>query len=290
MPDCIDSKQNLSKSRCSKLPALPLYMITTPDDFVLTTANLASASALRTALQDALEGALDSRIYLWPKFSSAEDASEETVYNETPFGSRKIRDGNYRFKFMISKSLCLHKAMFSHSGTGGRVIIIDSERQILLTEDSNGDYRGLSLDLLNVEKIKINMGDVLTETPVYVSLADNKEIDESGFLFDCSIVNELEPLTDVDLVVSAATSADFTVTVTQVCDGTPVSGLVAADFSVLNNAGAAQVVASVVEGADGVYLIDASTAFIDGTVNLVNPDVLTLHAYESTGAQVVNVP
>src|SRR5688572_28987773 len=201
MADCTDSKQNLSKSRCSKLPALPLYMITTPDDFVLTSANLASASALRTALQDALEGPVDSRIYLWPKFSSAEDASEETVYSETPFGSRKIRDGNYRFKFMISKSLCLHKAMFSHSGTGGRVIIIDSERQVLLTEDSNGDYRGLSLDLLNVEKIKINMGDVLTETPVYVSLADNKEIDESGFLFDCSIVNELEPLTDVDLAV-----------------------------------------------------------------------------------------
>lgn len=180
--------------------------------------------------------------------------------------------------------------MFSHSGTGGRVIIIDSERQVLLTEDSNGDYRGLSLDLLNVEKIKINMGDVLTETPVYVSLADNKEIDESGFLFDCSIVNELEPLTDVSLAVSGVSSADITVTVTQVCDGTPVSGLVAADFSVTNSAGAAQVVASVVEGADGVYLIDANTTFVDGFVNLVNPDALTLHAYESTGAQTVNVP
>lgn len=286
MADCTDSKQNLSKSRCSKLPALPLYMITTPDDFVLTTANLASASALRTALQDALEGALDARIYLWPKFSSAEDASEETVYSETPFGSRKIRDGNYRFKFMISKSLCLHKAMFSHSGTGGRVIIIDSERQVLLTEDSDGNYRGLSLDLLNVEKIKINMGDVLTETPVYVSLADNKEIDESGFLFDCSIVNELEPLTDVSLVVTSPTTAGFTVTVTQVCDGTPVSGLVKADFAGTGIG----TIDTVTEGADGVYAFVPTTVFADGTVNLVNPDALTLHAYESTGAATVNVP
>jgi hypothetical protein len=290
MSDCTGSKQNLSKSRCSKLPALPLYMITTPDDFVLTTANLASASALRTALQNALKAAVDVRVYLWPKFSNAEDASEETVYSESPFGSRKIRDGNYRFKFMISKSLCLHKAMFSHSGTGGRVIIVDSERQILLTEDSNGDYRGLSIDLLNVEKIKINMGDVLTESPVYVSLADNKEIDESGFLFDCSVINELEPLTDVELAVSAVSAANFTVTVTQKCDGTPVSGLVKADFAVTNSAGAAQVVNTVVEGADGVYLIDADTTFVDGFVDLVEPDALTLDAYESTGPQAVNVP
>lgn len=289
--DCSLNKQNLSKSRCTKLPALPRSMFTTPSDFILTSANLASAAALRTAFQNALKAAVDSRIYKWPKFSSAEDVSEEAVYSETPFGSRKIRDGNYRFRFGISKSLCQHKAMFSHSAPDdGRVIVIDSENQIWLTQDSDGNYRGLSMDMINVEKIKINMGDVLTETPVYVSLSDNKELDENGFLFDCTVFNELEPLTDVELTVSLVSSADFTVTVTQKCDGTPVSGLVKADFVVTNNAGAAQVVNTVVEGEDGVYLVDASTTFIDGFVDLVEPDTLTLDAYESTGPAVVNVP
>lgn len=293
MADCTSpTKKNIGKTDGLCLPGLPIAMFTTPDSFELDAADIASAAALKTALQTALKASKDARVYKWPRFSNGEDASEETIYSQTAYGSRKIRDGNYRFKFMISKTLCLHKAMFSHSANAGRVIVLDKEGKIWLTKKSNGNYAGLSIDMINVEKLKINFGDVLTETPIRVDLADNKELDEAGELVSCSIYNELEALTDVTLEVTGSpTTTSFQLKVTQTCDGTPVSGLVLADFAVTTNAGAAQVPTSVTEpNSDGIYTITKSTNFVDGYVDLVVASSLSLDAYESTGKVAVNVP
>lgn len=293
MADCTSpTKKNIGKTDGLCLPGLPIAMFTTPDSFELDAADIASAAALKTALQTALKASKDARVYKWPRFSNGEDASEETIYSQTAYGSRKIRDGNYRFKFMISKTLCLHKAMFSHSANAGRVIVLDKEGKIWLTKKSNGNYAGLSIDMINVEKLKINFGDVLTETPIRVDLADNKELDDAGELVSCSIYNELEPLTDVTLEVTQVVDEDhFFLKVTQTCDGTPVSGLVKADFNVTTNAGAAQQPDTVTEpNSDGIYYFTRAANFVDGYVDLVVSSLLSLDAYESTGKVAVNVP
>lgn len=288
--DCIEQKANLSKSKCKDLPELPKGMFTVPSDFELTEEQLATPASLKTALQTALKASRDERIYKWPNFSNAEDNSEGTVYVESAFGTRKSRDGNYRFRFFISKSLCLHKKMFTHGAIDdGRVIPYDSKRRILLTKLSNGNYTGLSIDCLNPEKLKINMGDVITESPIYVALQDNLEIDQDGYLFDIgSIWKELVPLTDVTLTVNVIDSDNFTVTVTQSCDGTPVSGLADADW-VITTSGVPD---SITEPAsDGVYLFTRAANFVDGTVDLVDASLLSLDAYENPdGPATVNIP
>ena len=293
MADCTSpTKKNIGKTKGLCLPGLPVAMFTVPDSFELDAADIATQAALKTALQNAIKESKDARVYKWPRFSNGEDASEDTKYVETAYGTRKSRDGNYRFKFMISKTLCLHKAMFSHSANEGRVIVLDKERKIWLTKKSNGKYTGLSIDMINVEKMKFNFGDVLTETPIRVDLADNKELDESGELIECTIFNELEPLTDVTLEVTQVVDEDhFYLKVTQTCDGTPVSGLVKADFNVTTNAGAAQQPDTVTEpNSDGIYYFTRAANFVDGYVDLVVSSLLSLDAYESTGKVAVNVP
>lgn len=286
MAECADQvKKNVGKTKCTKLPKQGKFMFWTPNDFVLTEAQLADVATLRSALQDAMEAAEDSRIYLFPKFSNAtENASEATIYVESAMGSRKVRDGNYRFRHFISRSMCTHRAMFTHSGSDGRIIYIDIENQMLLTKDSNGDYRGLTIDMINFEKLTISTGDDLTQSPVYVTFADNREIDLNGYVFDIStVISELEPLTDVDVTVNiAVVGTTLDVTVVNACDGTPISGLAAADFVVTNSAGVVQVPTTVATeiGTTGVYRIIKSTNFVDGFVNLVAPAALTLHAYE----------
>jgi hypothetical protein len=293
MAECLDIKKNINKSKCNRLPKLFKYMIWTPNDFALTEADLATLATLKTTLQDALKDSSDIRIYLFPKFSNApEGASEATIYVESALGSRKVRNGNYRWRHFISKSMCLHRAMFTHAGSDGRIIYVDVENQMLLTKDSDGNYRGLSLDLFNPEKLKMSTGDDLTESPVYVALADNLEIDKSGYIFDIgTVITELEPLTDVDLTVEIVSVTVFKVTVKNSCDGTPISGLVQADFAVTTTAGAAQVPTAFAEpNDDGVYTLTKSTNFADGFVDLVAPSALSIDAYESTGKAVVNVP
>jgi hypothetical protein len=214
--------------------------------------------------------------------------SEETKYVESPLGTRKARNGNYRFRHYVSKSLCAHKQMYSHNSTEGRLIYIDLEGNWLLTQDSDLNYRGLSIDLLNVEKLKLSSGDDLTESPIYVSLANSQEIDSNGYVFTfAGLYEELEPLTDVTLSVVSplAVSSVMYVTVTNSCDDTPISGLVIGDFSVHTTAGAAQALTSVTEpNDDGVYTLTKTGGFAAGNVNLVSSASLSIDAYESEGA------
>lgn len=293
MADCIEDKINISKTKCRDLPQLPKSMITTPNGFSITPANLATNALLKAALQTAIKADPSERIYKWPMFSNAEDDSEDTVYVQSAFGTRKSRDGNYRFRFFISKALCVHKMMFSHAAVDdGRVIIWDKERRILLTEDSDGNFRGLSIDILNPEKLKINMGDAVTESPIYVALQDNLELDQDGWLFDFPGFKELESLTDVDVAIVEIVDTDnVRVSVKQHCDNTPVSGLDAADFVVTTTAGAAQAPDNVTEpNGDGIYLLTRAANFVDGFVDLDVPANLSLDAYESTGPATLNMP
>lgn len=289
---CGDTVLNIGKTKCTKVPQLPAAMIETPNGFVISEANLATAALLKAALQDAIKDAVDVRIYKWPKFSRTEDKTEETKYVVAPNGTRKARDGRYGKLHFVDAALCVHKAMFSHSSNEGRVIYVDIEGGFLLTKDSDGNYRGLSKDMLNVEKLKISNGDDLTETPIYVSLANNREIDENGYLFRYpGVYEELEPLTDVLISIVVTSATVLTVTVTNACDGTAVSGLVQADFSIKTTAGAAQVPTAFAESTDGVYTITKGTNFIDGNLNLVTPDLLTIDAYENPdGAITFDIP
>lgn len=280
-----DVARPIGKSKCVKLPKLFKQMIKTPADFFLTEAQLADRALLKTALQNLLKANEEERGFLFPTFSNIpENASEATIYVESALGTRKARDGNYRFRHFISKSLCTHRAMFTHATSEGRIIYRDVENNILLTKDSDGNYRGVTLDFFNPEKLKLSTGDDLTESPIYVALSDNLEIDKQGYLFDVgSLFSELEPLTEVDVSVNIAVAGTtLDVTVTNACDGTPISGLAAADFIVTTTAGVVQVPTTVATeiGTTGVYRIIKSTNFVDGFVNLKPSDTLSLDAYE----------
>ncbi len=285
MADCVIVKKNLGISKCNALPELIKGMITTPAGFFLTPAN----ALLQAQWQAALLSVASTRIYIWPRFKMFEDASEEAVYEENELSSLKVRDGRYRFKVAVRESLCLHKAMFSHSGNASqKVFLIDSENQIIGTLEG-GNFVGFDIELLNVEKLKFNDGKVSTKTPIYIVLADNKELDINGTIVNSNgFVNALFSIVDVDIVQSgSATTSLIKVTVKATCDGTSLDGLLAADFSVTSVAGVVRVISTVTQAADGVYSINSAAAFTVGDiVNIRAASLLTFPGYESTGGKV----
>lgn len=290
-----DPKQNLGVSRCNILPQMFAGMITTPLNFSIPAATAAVPATCLAYLQAAVKSGLGVRIYKWPDLSGFEDNSEDAVYEETPLDDILVRDGKYRWRLYIAKSLCLHKAMFTHRGGNQRVLFYDIEGNIFGTELSDGTIAGFTVSLLNVEKLKISDGSVATKSPVYVVLKNSKEVDEAGVLFSGSFYGELVPLTDAELTINpdfATTLTTFHLLVKNACDGDPISGLVLADFAVTTTAGAAQVPTGVTESpaGSGNYVIVKSTNFADGFVNLVAASALTVDAYESTGAVAVDVP
>ena len=284
MPDCVILKKNLGISKCNALPELIKGMITTPANFFLSPAN----ALLQAQWQTALLASASNRIYLWPRFKMFENASEDAVYEENELSSLKVRDGRYRFKISVRESLCLHKAMFTHSGNASqKVFFIDNENQIIGTTE-NGNFVGFDIELLNVEKLKFNDGKVSTKTPIYVVLSDNKEMDVNGTIVSTAgFVNALFSIVDVDVVqVGSATTSLIRVTVKATCDGTSVDGLIAADFSVVSSGGTVRTITTVTQATDGVYSINSSAAFTVGdTVNIRAARLLSIPGYESTGGK-----
>jgi hypothetical protein len=285
MADCVVDKENLGLSKCNKFPALIKGMITTPDTFYLSPAN----SATQAAWQAALEDVAAERVYLWPWFVNMENLSEDAVYEETPLAYNLVRDGNYRFRFDIKENLCIHRAMYSHRANQGRVFLIDTDNNIIGTLSEDGTkFKGFSIQLLNTEKLKFNDGSVSSKSPILVALKNNKEMDKDGYIVTLDEINDLVRIVDVTITINTQLTSSIVATVTVTCDGTKVNGLTAADFKLLNGAGAAQAIDSVTE-VDGVYTFTPDTTFADGTLGLALAADLTTDPYECTPAT-VNVP
>jgi hypothetical protein len=292
--ECNVSKKNLGTSKCTKLPALLRGMITTPDDFYFTPTNMLTSASFKTALQDAIVDGINSRVYLWPFFVGFENASEEAVYEDTPLSVNVVRDGQYRFKFHIRENICIHKAMYTHRSNEGRVIFIDVEGNFWGTEDADGNFMGFSVQLINTEKMIISDGSVSTKTPIYVCLLDNKEADKNGALADGSFINTIKRLTDVEIESVSQAAASIVVDVKIACDGTPISGLLVADFLLYATDGVtAQTISSATENANipGRYTLAApgGNDFEDGTLTLRAASALTVKAYEVPTALTINV-
>lgn len=290
MEVCLD-KKNLGLSACAQLPQMPRGMITTPASFKAT-----PTQAVDPAFwQAALKALATNRIYLWPFFDDFKDNSEKAVYQMTPLSVIPVRDGRYDFEFDIAQNLCLHKAMFTHRSNTGRVFLFDVNGNLFGTTDSNGNFVGFNVLMLNTEKLILSNGTVATMSPIRLVLANNLEVDQSGALLTASFVNSLIRLTDVDLTVvgTPAASGTLVVDVTQSCDGVGVSGLVLADFVFKKTDGTAQTTpaTTAVESTTvpGRYTLSKTggTAWATGTIDLVAASVLSITAYESTGPAVV---
>lgn len=283
---CLVDKKNLGFSKCNELPANPKAFLTTPASFSLT----AEEAADIENWQDLLIAVKASRGYLWPDIFTFEDKSEEAVYARTPNAVKAVRDGRYEWLFGISENLCIHKAMYSHRGSGDRVFVLDANNKIIGTELSDGNFAGLTIGLLNTEKMKWNNGTDPSVSPVLLSLKDNREFDQNGVMFDFDFVNELNKLTDVSVKTVGVIADDaITVSVLTTCDGTPVLGLLATDFVLTETDGTPQVIAARVDNGDGTYLLSGAD-WVDGFVNIKPANTLSITAYESTGKVVVNVP
>jgi hypothetical protein len=274
---CLDSKLNLGVSECKKVPQLLKGMITTPGDYTIT----AALAATSTQWQTDILLAAGARIYLWPQWAvNYENISEEQVLEETPLTAIGVRPGQYRFRFMFRENLELHKAMYSHRGSSGRVFLIDNENKIIGTSDDEGvTLKGLLLDNILTEKLFFNDGSAVSKTPVSLFLADNTDLDVRGFMIEgTSFINSLIPLTSVKLeIVGVPTATEIIVSVKSVLDNIPIIGLVTADFEV--SVGSPSGVTEPL--LDGVYTI-AGTGFATGTVSLVIASALTIQGYEGS--------
>lgn len=283
METCADSRKNIGKTTCTVMPELPKCMITVPDNFEATEEEIGTL----TFWANKILAAKSSRIYLFPDFVDFKDVSDKATYESTPLADIAAFQGKFKYDIAIRKDLCTHRAMFTHKMNGGRVIIWDVENQFIMTKKSNGKFTGMKISLLNPEKLMIGDGKNATKSPVHLVLADHKELDGNGYAFDVSdFVNELMPLTDLNLEIIATDTGDKTISLklTASCDGSIVPGMVEADFSVFEADGDDQPITALVDNGDGTYLITCGGGLVTGYINMRASSLLTVKGYELPAA------
>ena len=291
MAECNVRKKGMADSECPEVPVALKGMVKTPRDFVIAKATVdAGPAAVLVYLQaQVLLGNVD----YFPDFQSLEDISQEAVYQDTIFSITPVKDGNYRFRPAIAKSLCQHKAMFTHRTRNGRVFMIDDDGWWIGTKKTNGDFAGWDLDLLHTEKMKFNNGTEASFSPLMVAFKNNKEWDRYGMMVDLSQINgEIYKMIDVLVTLPADapafTASAITVEVMTECDGVAVEGLVLADFVALDEDGVVIVITDADEDPNipGRYLLASTADFVDNmTIDIDTPTALTIKPYQNAEAE-----
>jgi len=282
--DCLTDVQNIGASACKQFPQALESIIKTPLDFTIPYVDALDV----TKWQDAVLLDPASRIYPFPLAYDFENLSEEATRASSNLGKEvTVRLGQYRFRLLFRENLEIHKAIYSHLGSAGRVFLIDINKKLICTSDDDGiTLKGLLLDQFMPEKIQFGDGSTPSLSPVYMSLTNNEEIDVNGFQmrFNTQLI-ALKPIVDVKLVlVGTATATGFTVSVKSVYDNVGVKGLTLPDF--VETIGGGTV--TILDNGDGTYTF-TGTGLTTGTITLAASDVLGVKAYEASNVLTVTI-
>lgn len=283
--DCITDQQNVGVSACKQFPQAIEGFIKTGLDFTITAVNAALAAQWQAAIVDDVA----NRVHLFPLAYDFENLSEEATRSSSNLGKEvTTRLGQYRLRNLFRENLELHKAMYSHLGSGGRIFLIDINKKLICTSDDDGvTLKGFTLDQFMPEKIQFGDGSTPSLSPIYYTLANSDELDVSGFQmrFNTQLL-ALKALVDVKLAIVGATSATgFTVSVKSILDNVGVKGLVSADF--IKADGIAAAVFGTDNG-DGTYTFTGA-GLTTGTITLRAASLLTVQAFEAVNTLTVTI-
>jgi len=273
--DCITDVENVGVSACKQFPQAVESFIKTPLDFTITAVNAATSASWQAAIVDSEA----ERVHLFPLAYDFENLSEEATRASSNLGKEvTTRLGQYRLRNLFRENLEMHKAMYSHLGSGGRIFLIDINKKLIGTSDDAGvTLKGFTLDQFMPEKVQFGDGSTPSLSPIYYTLANNEELDINGvqLRFNTQLL-AIKALTNVRLAqVGSLTSTTFTVSVKSVLDNVGVRGLVTVDFIETMGGGAI----TWVDNGDGTYTA-TGTSLTTGTVALRAADLLTVKAYE----------
>lgn len=150
-------------------------IILTKRDFRITPSQLLDDSYLFSAMEN---GDIFPLHMIQDVIPENEDALEiESIRGNTyPQGK-----GVYRHVLKFNWTLEFHKIVETYSGTDLYAIYYDSNRHIILTEESEGVYRGLTTNMIHLLKPDMfTNGSQVSFSDLKVELSDPKEITEKG--------------------------------------------------------------------------------------------------------------
>ena len=220
------------------------------------------------------------------KIKDFADNSTDPTYHDFPDETREVtRQGKYRFSVSALVNPCLKKELMKFRNYNGEVFFLYDNNVILgTTTDSGTTAKGLTISMLNVEKMKMPLADgsVAAMVNIVIDLDDEKELSLYSYQQEMTWnVRTLDGLTPVTVdQFGTATATEVVVDVFSDCDGgceEAVAGLVTADFAISG----AGTLTSATESATipGRYTLVTVGATDSTVISLADPTAISLTSY-----------
>jgi len=220
------------------------------------------------------------------KIKDFADNSTDPTYFDFPDETREVtRQGKYRFSVSALINPCLKKELMKFRNYTGEIWFVYDNNVILGTSNDSGvTVKGLTVSMLNVEKMKMPMADgsVAPMVNIVIDLDDEKELSLYSYQAEMAWnVRTLDGLTPVTIdQFGAATATSIVVDVFSDCDGgceLPITDLVTADFAI---SGAGSLTSATESGTiDGRYTLVTVGATDSTVISLVDPTLISLTAF-----------
>ena len=214
-------------------------LLLTPSNFEIADAATAILEATYTT---AINAAVATRVYPLPEHFQAEFTSEERVAEEGWAGkSETVREGKDKMKFIFENiSFYNHKELRKHNSRAASsmgLYIITAQGYILGRSTDDTKFLPLILSDFYAEKRSMSDGSTVDRSSVFIESADAAQWNDDGVwvkptAFDPMLLDGVKDCTITGTL--AATAA--TITVRGASDLVGIVGLIAANFSLFEDA------------------------------------------------------
>lgn len=283
---CTGSIENLGKCDCNQIITTPEYLAFTTAAFEFATRTAAETQAnWQTGIQ--AKSVFPLGQVLEQASSDTEDGTFTSANGHVTIPTSK---GKWVKTYFFQHTVFLMRKLNSLNGKSGRLILFDGAGNGLGTTPDGTKFKGIYVKNIRVGKPMLpDTKDDVMRIGVTFEFSNLDEYTSEFAAISVDFADELNGLLDatVTYVSSNVAKTEHTVTVAKLCDGSAVTGLVAADFTISDDTPTVESIVSVAESSTvpGTYVITTAALGADNyTVNLVAPSAMTTDGYESTGA------
>lgn len=286
---CAANYENTGKCACQYKMGTPAAILLTDKDVEFDALAAFTEAACQTFIKQGR---------MWPLFEVGEtinNTAEDGVYAlPNGLGSIPLSSAKWDISTMFQEGVYSHNALESFRGFSGRVFIVDANGVVWGTSSDGVKFKGFSVKNGQVTNVMLPTSNSEVERRGLRLIYDNKdEYRRDRAAIEVTFADTLEGLTNAVISYVSLNEAKTAVTVSVVreCDGSPVLGLAAGDFTLANDEGEAEVISSVTAGSvNGQYELAVTALGADEyLVDLAAPASATTFGYESTGPDTFTV-
>jgi hypothetical protein len=211
---CGKNIKNTGLVKCFYDPANIEGLLLVPKGTVFSQADVTAWSTTLNALLN--NNTPELRGHIIKRFEGVENKSTDASYSETPYGDRKkSKQGKYAWRWQYSNSgLAMHTKLTSFDGAQDMfdAFLIDAKNNTFMGYSTDGiNYKGFSLDLIDIPNVEFNTGTENTKYYIEIGLEDSKQLNQFPAIVkledSVSALSDFNSLIDLEMSVSTAMTA-----------------------------------------------------------------------------------